>query len=352
MIMRHVIRTTDGGFTGIGVSNKNAYAQIALYKYDSLGMFSHMEVYGAPGWQEAYSIVELEDGGYVLGGWRKRGIELFQDHYIIRVDSSLNVVWERVIQGQYLGSGIAYINVLDDGNIVCTSNRTREASLAVDPYAFEVNGATGAIVWEKRFPQEYGSQFRKDPIIDKENNIIAPGMRRVWSDVENRLVFHLSLTKIKRGGELIWDRVYYFDHDVSHLFSVNPELDSSGFIWIAGRAGIHPLLMKVDSLGCPYPDCDDVQVSIVDRDLGVGFEVMPNPFTDHLHVKYQNTGGALDIELKILDIKGTPIFHTPINHTAPQGDVFLDTNRWMPGMYLVQVWVDGMPIRTEKVVKQ
>ena len=349
-IMRQVIQTTEGGFAGIGPTNISGYSQVCLYEFDSLGMLIHETTFGASGWQDGWSIVELADGGYALGGWKRSGSNFNQDHYIIRVGSSGNVIWERIIPAQY-SSGVGYITVLKNGNIICTSSRNKENSFAIDPFAFELHGATGVTLWEQRFPQEYGSQFIRNPIVDEGENIIATGLRRVWSDVANRLVFHISLTKFKKGGELIWDRVYFFNPDDAHILTINPEVDSEGFIWFGGRAGESPFLMKVDSLGCPFPDCDDVEVSIMDPDFGIGFEVMPNPVTDHMQVRYQNTGGVRNLELRIVDLKGSNVFHSLLNGAAPQGDVFLDTSRWIPGMYLVQVCVDGQPIRTEKVVK-
>lgn len=349
-VMRQVVRKANGGYAGIGASTVAGYSQVCLYEFDSLGMLIHETTFGAPGWQDGWSIVELADGGYALGGWKRRGIGPHQDHYTIRVSPTGNVIWESIIPGQY-GNGPCFLTVLKNGNLISTSFRNKENSFAIDPYAFELHGATGVPLWGQRFSQEYGSEFIRNPILDKDENIIAPGLRRVLSEATDQLVFHISLTKFKKGGELIWDRVYCFNPDDAHILTINPEVDSEGFIWFGGRAGEHPFLMKVDSLGCPFPDCDDVEVSIIDPDFGVGFEVMPNPVTDHMQVRYQNTGGVRNLELRIVDLKGSNVFHSPLNGAAPHGDVFLDTSRWIPGMYLVQVWVDGLPIRTEKVVK-
>jgi hypothetical protein len=114
-----VVQTDDGGYGLTGYSGTpNFYGDFLLVKTDSSGNMLWSEQYGGP-YEDfgAYSIVQVNDGGYALaGGLNVNGNQ--RDFWIVRTDSSGQQLWNRT----YGGSG-------DD--IALSMTRTADGGYAV-----------------------------------------------------------------------------------------------------------------------------------------------------------------------------------------------------------------------------
>ena len=348
--IREVVEKRGGGFGAIGQTNMNGHAQIVFYEFDVDGNLILERGYGSPHWQDGWSIVEHPAGGYVLGGWKARGGSGFFDHYVIRINYSGDVIWERVITGQYT-YGVCYLGLQADGNIIVTSARHKPNSFMFDSYAFELRAQDGQVVWENRYPREFNNQFFYDPIVLNDGSTIASDTRRVLHSQTTQQINCIGLSKIARGGDLIWDRTYILEQDQFHILGTSPQMDEEGYFWLGGRVNTSAFLMRVDSVGCPIPDCDDVYVSTEEAKEEIGVTIAPNPFKEVLQVRYVLPSGGRSMEIAVLDLQGRPIYRGTLMDMAAGGDVFIYTSSWPMGVYLVQIWVDGKLVKVEKVVR-
>jgi|GEM_PF-2009760 len=70
--MGHCVeQTTDGGYIIVGHSNSFSAREdedIWLIKTNSTGDFEWHQMYGGPGWDRGYSVMQINDGGYILTG--------------------------------------------------------------------------------------------------------------------------------------------------------------------------------------------------------------------------------------------------------------------------------------------
>ncbi len=98
-----VVQTSDGGYalTGVTASFGVGIENFWLVKVDASGNEMWNQTYGggATGYAEAYSVVQVSDGGYALAGYINpydAGSEYF---WLVKVDASGNAMWNQTYWG-------------------------------------------------------------------------------------------------------------------------------------------------------------------------------------------------------------------------------------------------------------
>ncbi len=152
-----VIATSDGGYALFGTSTPDAGGEGSfwLVKTDSEGQMEWNQLYGGPDKNLGYSIVETNDGGFVMGGgiWLRTGGGGF-NAALIKTDSSGMVLWNQtyedgvtrcVVQtsdrGYALAGSFGLIKTDDSGNLQWNQ------SLGVDAYSLvQTNDGGYAVV--------------------------------------------------------------------------------------------------------------------------------------------------------------------------------------------------------------
>ncbi len=96
-----VVPTDDGGFAAL--INGNPFSEdnwdLWLIKMDSDLNILWQKTYGGPEDEEPYGLAALDDGGFYLAGQTDSFGEGDSDYWVLRVDSGGDVIWERAIGG-------------------------------------------------------------------------------------------------------------------------------------------------------------------------------------------------------------------------------------------------------------
>jgi hypothetical protein len=89
-----------------------------LVKLDSSGNVVWTKTIGGSSRDEAYSIVQSSDGGYVVAGYTRSFGAGEDDFYVVKLDSSGNVVWTKTIGGSSYDYAYSITQTSDGGYIV------------------------------------------------------------------------------------------------------------------------------------------------------------------------------------------------------------------------------------------
>jgi len=145
------IALTDGGYAlagqtfSYGVGQGDAY----LIRLDADGDTLWTATYGGTNNDAAESIAETYDGGFILAGHTESSGAGQRDLWLVRLDGSGNVLWEKTFGGEENEAAFAVLQTSDGGFAASGSASTNSVGEA-DFYMLKVN-ASGQQVWEDRF---------------------------------------------------------------------------------------------------------------------------------------------------------------------------------------------------------
>jgi len=115
---RTVQETIDGGYAIAGGTTSGDGHDFWLIKIDLDGNIQWNKTYGGPGSDFAYSMVQTIDGGYALSGFTKTYGVGGGDYWLVRTDSSGNVLWNKTFGGDLLDVAYSLQQTSDGGFIV------------------------------------------------------------------------------------------------------------------------------------------------------------------------------------------------------------------------------------------
>ncbi|MFZ8802650.1 MAG: hypothetical protein ACO2PO_06640 [Candidatus Calescibacterium sp.] len=132
-----IIQSSDGGYVVAGwtLSFGAGYSyDFYVVKLDSSGNVQWTKTIGGKGTDKAYSIIQSSDGGYVVAGETRSFGAGYSDFYVVKLDSSGNVQWTKTIGGKDTDEAYSIIQSSDGGYVV--AGRTR--SFGAGDYDFYV----------------------------------------------------------------------------------------------------------------------------------------------------------------------------------------------------------------------
>jgi hypothetical protein len=118
-----------------------------VVKLDSSGNVQWTKTIGGSDWDEAYSIIQSSDGGYVVAGETRSFGAGDWDIYVVKLDSSGNVQWTKTIGGSDWDGANSIIQSSDGGYAVAGGTLSFGAGSA-DIYVVKLDSG-GNVQWTK-----------------------------------------------------------------------------------------------------------------------------------------------------------------------------------------------------------
>ncbi len=96
-----VTNTLDKGYAFVGFTDSYGAGgyDVLLVKTDSMGVAQWQQVYGGSNWDFGYSVKQLSDSGYLIGGLTYSFGSGNGNMYIIRTDKKGNLIWQTTAGG-------------------------------------------------------------------------------------------------------------------------------------------------------------------------------------------------------------------------------------------------------------
>jgi len=225
----YVLSTADGcivlGYTG---SYKDKGLDIYLVKIDETGAVEWEKNYGGLGDDYGKAIVQVDDG-YVIAGTSNSAGVTSSDYnaWLLKIDLSGNTLWNQSYGGIYEEGANSIIESID-GNYTITGSKYSYSSRSSDLWVFKVN-KTGGIIWDKFFGGEGFDEGRS--IVETSDGYVIAGETSFYSKSQDYT--DAWLLKVNTTGDHVWNKT--FDgFGYNDLFNHILETDN-GFI-IVGHA--------------------------------------------------------------------------------------------------------------------
>ena len=219
-----VKQTDDGGFIiagyifYVGTQNRDFF----LVKTDVNGDTMWTRIYGGSEPDEAWSVIQASDGGYVVAGYTASFGSGNEDIWLLKTDANGDTVWTKIIGGNGIDDARDIQQTTDGGYIVAGSTDSYGSG---ELYLIKTD-ADGNTQWARRYgghDYDYGNCVRQT----SDGGFVATGYTWVgpdgWYDV--------FLVKTNENGNTMWTASYGGSQD-EHGHSVL-ETSDGGYV-IAG----------------------------------------------------------------------------------------------------------------------
>lgn len=164
---KSIIETQDGNFIIAGstssidgdVTNLIGFVCAWILKIDNTGSIMWKETYGGSDWDDATSVVQTLDGGYILVG-TSESTDLQgatnnggEDFWVVKIDSIGALMWQRSLGGPDMEEAYSVIQTNDGGYIVAGFSSSSTGNLTgnfgeEDFWVVKLD-ALGVLEWEK-----------------------------------------------------------------------------------------------------------------------------------------------------------------------------------------------------------
>jgi len=335
-----VIRCSDGGYAITGQvvlpQGQSGNGMMYLIRTDSLGNPLWERMYGGPLFDAGNDLIETPDGGFLQLGWTRSFGAGQRDWYLVKADSLGNQQWQRTYGDVNNQSGASIISVADGNYVMCGGAGGGKARM------IKVNSG-GEVIWQQDYdhPEGIGSNYLFSVVSLPDGTIAACGLTNNPIDKDAGW-----LVKTDSEGNELWQRKYNKNESVD-LFYTMLATEDGGFL-LGGQAlndetnSQDAWLLKVDSVGCAYPNCLVGVDELDSREVVV--DVWPNPATDVLNVELQLQGGA---EVHLYDMAGK--LHLQKQMTQMRETI--DVSTLQNGLYLLTV-IQAASRTTVRIVVQ
>ena len=239
--------TNDGGYIVAGITGfSGLWAETVLIKLDSNGNITWQKKYGATiEWGIASDVQQTKDGGYIIAGAIFALGSMVPDLWVLKLDSNGNITWQKKYGATGTDNALSVQQTTDDGFIVAGSTNSFGAGNS-DFWLLKLD-LNGNVTWEKTYG---GLSFDDVSEIHqtKDGGYILTGTTLTFG-AGNRDVWIL---KLNDDGNVTWQKTYGGTGE-DYASSLQQTTDE-GFI-VAGSTssfgdeGSDLWLLKLNSIG-------------------------------------------------------------------------------------------------------
>jgi hypothetical protein len=261
-------------------------------------------------------VLEFDNGDLVVFGQSQDPMTLDIDIFAVWTDE--NGVEQN--QEYYGGSGNFRVNdaiVTQDSSIVIAGGGNSRGVIIK-------TSLTGSIIWQEFYHPSIRA-FIYDIEEHEDGGFAAAGLSR-HADGSDAGYF----LRIDSEGNTEYHRQYNPTIDTELIRGITTTPDSGylmvGFGWNIDSTSQDGWVLKVDSVGCEYPECI---TGIDETDKTVLVDLWPNPTSNFLNLKFHSTNRQT--EIRVLNMQGQEMNHSIVSSPS----TVLDVSEWPVGLYIM-----------------
>jgi len=319
-----------GYSTSFGEGDDNFY----VVKTDEQGDTLWTRTYGGSGNEDAYSIQQTTDGGYVIAGCTDSYGEGDNDFYVVKTDAQGDTLWTRTYGGIY--SDVAYcIRQTTDGGYAVAGSAYSSGDTGSDAYVVKTD-AQGDTLWTRTYG---GSDYDRATCIQQTTDggyAVAGSTFSFGAGGSDSYV-----VKTDAQGDTLWTRTYGgIDYDRAYCIQ---QTTDGGYVLagstVSSGAGDHDYY--VVKTGPDAPNAAPERIAT----LPAGFVLeqnYPNPFNASTTISF-DLPRAGHVLLIIFDLTGRSVA-TLTDETMSAGSHHLNFNAAaLPsGIYVYRLTTNGV----------
>jgi len=246
-VARSVQQTSDGGYISAGFTESSGagLSDFWLVKTNASGGMLWNRTYGGGGADEAYSVRQTSDGGYVIAGFtRSFGLDN-SDFWLVKTEVDGAVRWSKRYGGVYDDCAFCVQQTSDMGYVVTGS--TDSSGAGGSDFWLVKADSNGNMQWNKTFGGSNSDRAFSVAQTADGGYIIAGE-----TDSSGAGSFDFWLIKTNSLGTAQWNKTYggnTYDTARSVLQTIDSEYTIAGWTNSLGAGGTDFWLIKTDGIG-------------------------------------------------------------------------------------------------------
>ncbi len=243
---RSVKQTTDGGYIVAGSTASFGAGGYDVYilKLDSNENLVWQKTFGGNGNDEAYSIQQTTDGGYIVAGDTSSFGNGGYDVYILKLNSNGTLIWQKTFGGNSFDEAYSIQQTTDGGYIVAGYTHSFGAFYG-DAYVLKLN-SDGSLAWQKTFDRN-GDDWANSVQETIDGGYIVAGCTYPFKD------FDVYILKLNSDGSLAWQETFVGDVGNDEAYSIQQTTDGgyivAGYTHSFGAGCYDAYILKLNSDG-------------------------------------------------------------------------------------------------------
>lgn len=149
-IANTLIQTVDDGYLLAGTSRSYGRGDVDawLLKTDNKGVMQWSQTYGGPRWDEAESLIQTDDGGYVFTGVRSIGDSASPEElWVAKTDATGKMEWNRTYGGIWTDQAYSVISSREGGYTIAGRNVPDETGERGPDFWLVKTDVHGVVEW-------------------------------------------------------------------------------------------------------------------------------------------------------------------------------------------------------------
>ncbi|HYV93854.1 MAG TPA: T9SS type A sorting domain-containing protein [Chitinophagales bacterium] len=333
-------QTIDTGYIVAGwtasndgnVSGKHDSTDYWIVKLDPLGNLEWQKCLGGSDDDQAASIQQTADGGYVVAGWTSSndfdvsGNHGGDDYWVVKLDAGGNKTWQACL-GNTAEDQATSIAQTTDGGFIVAGYSFSYSNGDADYWIVKLD-ESGTMVWQNNFggvDQEVANSVEQT----FDSGFIVCG--KAESDTGNQGKHDFWILKLDTGGNLEWEKSLGGDKD-DIAFQIQQTIDSgyvvggwsvstNGAVW--GNHGIRDYWIV--KLKCGF-------TSGIDAPSEKSVSIYPNPVENYIVIDLATVTG--DETINVYDVQGRRII---LDAIVMNDNASLNTANLPRGLYVLQL---------------
>ena len=199
----YILSLTNGGYIicGQSIDGNTGFNMLYLLKIDSDGSEVWEKTFGGNREDYGYSIIESNDGSFMITGMTENSGDMSGDAWLLKVDLDGNEIWQYTYGGSDVDLSRSLVNT-GDGYIM-VGNTSSYGSGNNDIFVIKVN-LDGSQEWSNTYGGS-GTDVGRTILKTNDGSFVIVGYTDSFGENSG---FNVWLLKIDALGNLLWDKTF------------------------------------------------------------------------------------------------------------------------------------------------
>ena len=198
-----IIQTKDGGYTVCGYTGAKDWGEVDswIIKLDKTLNIEWDKTFGGIGWDETNSMLQEEDGSFIVFGFVQSKDKGREDGWIIKLNENGEMVWDKSFGGSQNDEVFSGIKTADGGYAVCGYTESKGAG-GCDAWIVKLD-EDGEVVWDKAFGG-IEAEVANSIIQTGDGGYVLAG----YTESKGAGREDAWVIKLDEDGEVVWDKTF------------------------------------------------------------------------------------------------------------------------------------------------